>query len=337
MYIFFDDFIKGRKMTKVYEVPGAQLGMVGKDSIDIEQFNLTIGYDSPARLNCTIIPLNEEENMSFAGEGYNLILETGENLGLWYPERITYTFDRIEISLFTIMQVFDFYPIINDDSDDGCYHFDTSKTLQDVVNTIVSSLPGLGYYINLSDKLKTLKLPSEKKYGNGESLLSILRDIADFSGAVMYDNIFYARVDIVTPTSKLTPGAPAGGKYYEDYVMNVATSYTNEFLYSQVFVRDTDGGLLRPVKKYSYKPYPYNKRAIFYTYRGLLDATKANVVAQRIIDALQIGDEQETIECLGFIPALPFDPMRSGFVLDVNYSYAYNENPFLYTTIRIAK
>ena len=38
-------------MTKVYEVPGAQLEIVGKDPIYIEQFNLTIGYDSPARLS----------------------------------------------------------------------------------------------------------------------------------------------------------------------------------------------------------------------------------------------------------------------------------------------
>lgn len=315
------------KVINVYTPILMSANISDTTELPIDNVSISLSMDNPARASCVITMFEDLDISSTTSLNINY---GGDTLGFYYVERSDYIYGRLSLSLFSNLQILDFYPVINDNSDDGCFTFRKGDKIVDAFNSMLRAL-GWTFYIEFHSDMN-FEIPSDKKYGNGETLYSILKDISDFAGAVIIDDIFNGKIRVLPPSKGNSVSID------EDLIISKTISKTNEYLYSQVFIRDTDGGLKRPVKYYSYKPFPYNRRAIFYTYRGLLtDKNKAGEIAESIMKAIEIGDVVETYEIAGVHRVIPTDKVFGGVVLEVNIDISSGENPSAITTIRVAK
>ncbi len=296
------------------------------DNIYINNFNINFSVDSPSSASFTFTPQVSEMEIDI-GQRVNIMYGNDAIYAGWVAD-IDRTLTNIRVSLTGFMQILDWYPVINDESNDGNLHFIKGTTIQEILNKVSQTA---GWTLNPARVGFNTIIPSEMTFGNGQSFLEIIKNIADMNGAWIAERRLGQEVWLVLPSSIIDLGSEVES---EGIIMDKTIAETNMYKFSQVLVRDTEGKLKRPVKVYHYQPYPYNKRAIFYTFQGQLDEIQATNIAMEIFNKLKVGNKQITYTLADYYNIELLNFYTGTIIVGYEYQYNYGERPFMKTILK---
>lgn len=312
-------------------VKSARIRTPSGEDIYINNFSIRFTLDSPSNASVSFIPQKEDVKLD-VGDNIN-ILYGNDAIYSGYISSIDRTLTGINVSLVGFLQVLDWFPIINDNSKDGNIHFQKGTKIKDMLQQLSQAA---GWTFNPVKAGFNTEIPSEMVFGNGQSYLEAVKKIADMNGAWLVERRAEQYVWLVLPSSILDLiheyEAETGA-----IIMDITRSVSNEYRFAQVLVKDTEGKLKKPVKVYHYTPFPFNKRAIFYTYPGQLTVEQATNIALEIFKRLKIGKEKVTYTLAGYYPVQLLDVFKSYVIVEYEYQYNYGTSPYFKTILQCIK
>lgn len=241
----------------------------------VSNFSMRRDLDQPTRYSITI-PFESLGDNKLVGSLFNLQYG-GEAIGYGFIESIDAGVDALQITGVGTLGMLDFYPILER------VEYKEGTGLQDVISDLIGKAGFPGDYIQ---NFFSYTLPADKEFGNGQTLYDALLEIVDMAGGWMVERKD-GRIWLLSYSN-----LPGGGNISldEEMIQSEFHHLGSDQLYSQVFVRDAKSKVV--VKKYAYQPFPFNRRAIFYTYNGLITEDQAKIIAESIYQRLFIGKEK---------------------------------------------
>ena len=290
----------------------------------IENLSIFKSLNNPSTCN-VVIPLNSINNIRIGSLWSVNVWVDGEYKLVFYGvlKEVKNAFDSINLSFEGPLSFLDYFHI---ESSEDEIIYNEGTNISNVINDLVSksqfgnSLPIRNYFSG--------KLGAELRISYGQTLGDAIREVVDLFGGFIAEIISNRDVEIwLSSISNLSSN---NVNYDKDLVINEFISETSNHLYRVIYIRSDTGQEIDTqnhstiIKKISniWVPYPFSRRAIYYTYKSSLTKEQAIAIANSIEQRLKVGRYTYSISYASLLDCQLMDKIN-GYVVDsinINYS-----------------
>ena len=311
-------------MIKEIDLTRPALLLSSNQEILIENLSISKSLNNPSTCNIIVAP-NSIDNLQIGSLWSVDLWVDGEYKLVYYGilKEVKNAFDSINLSFEGPLSFLDYFPV---ESSEDEIVYDEGTNISNVINDLISKSQ-FGNNPPIRNYLSGI-LGAELRIEYGQTLGDALREIVDLFGGFMAEVMTSHGIEIRLSSISNLPSNNVN--YDRDLVLNEFTSETSNHLYRVIYVRSDTGQEIDTsnhstiIKKISniWVPYPFSRRAIYYTYKGSLTKAQAIAIANSIEQRLQIGRYTYSMSYASLLDCQLLDKVN-GYVIDtinINYS-----------------